>query len=56
VFVGISERGSKVLKQLDEPLQALQQKLLGHLNRKELSDLSRTLEKARQETREARTD
>jgi DNA-binding MarR family transcriptional regulator len=56
VYVGIVEKGLRVLKQLDGPLGALQRELIGHLNRKELKELSQLTCRARQESKEARTE
>jgi DNA-binding MarR family transcriptional regulator len=56
VYVLMTEKGQRVLKQLDGPLQALQRELIGHLNRKELKDLSHLTCRARQESKEARTE
>jgi hypothetical protein len=36
-----------LLKTIDQPLTDLHERLIGHLNRKELKELSRLLEKAR---------
>lgn len=56
VYVEITEKGQRVLKQLDGPLPALQRELIGHLNRKELKELSQLSCRARQESKEARTE
>ncbi|MEZ6046631.1 MAG: MarR family transcriptional regulator [Planctomycetaceae bacterium] len=48
VYVNITTQGEKILKQLDKPLENLHDQLLGHLSRKELQELSRLLEKARE--------
>jgi DNA-binding MarR family transcriptional regulator len=46
-YVALTERGQKTLAELDEPLQELHQKLIGHLPKAELKELIRLLEKAR---------
>ena len=48
VYVNITEKASKLLSQIDEPLEQLHQKLIGHLKKSELKQLSALLEKARQ--------
>lgn len=48
VYVNVTEKGLKLLSQLDEPLSELHQKLIGHLKKAELKQLSTLLEKARQ--------
>ena len=48
IFVEITTEGLAVLKRLDQPVLDLHQSLLGHLSEKELRDLIRLLEKARQ--------
>lgn len=47
VFVAITPKGLEALAALDEPVEALHRRLLGHLSRDELGELSRLLEKAR---------
>ena len=47
VFVAISPQGLEKINQMDAPLAALHKKMIGHLARPELSELSRLLEKAR---------
>ena len=48
VYVEITEKALRILKQTDEPLTALHKRLLGHMTRTELKMLSRLLEKARE--------
>lgn len=48
VFVTITPRGLDLLAKLDGPVGALHERLIGHLSRAELRELSRLLEKARQ--------
>ncbi|MEI8383052.1 MAG: MarR family transcriptional regulator [Planctomycetota bacterium] len=48
IYVGITEQATKVLSQLDEPLLDLHKKLMGHLSETELKELSRLLEKSRE--------
>lgn len=52
VFVEITPAALDLLAQLDAPLIQLNQRLIGHLSREELRDVSRLLEKARQTTSE----
>jgi DNA-binding MarR family transcriptional regulator len=52
VYVEITDKALGVLKQLDQPLENLHQSLIGRLSRRELSELSRLLEKARQSVAE----
>jgi DNA-binding MarR family transcriptional regulator len=47
IYVALTENGQKTLAILDEPLQELQQKLIGHLSKAELKELIHLLEKAR---------
>jgi DNA-binding MarR family transcriptional regulator len=47
VYVELTETGAAVLRQLDEPVLELHRRLIGHLGRAELKELSRLLEKAR---------
>lgn len=47
VYVDLTPKGRELVNQLDQPLSALNQKLLGHLSAAELKELSRLLEKAR---------
>jgi DNA-binding MarR family transcriptional regulator len=47
VYVDLTTKGKELVSKLDQPLQALNQKLLGHLSSAELKELSRLLEKAR---------
>jgi DNA-binding MarR family transcriptional regulator len=48
VFVAITPTGLKQLARLDEPVEALHKRLVGHLSRAEQKELVRLLEKARQ--------
>lgn len=48
IYVDLTEKGKKTLAELDEPLQELHQKLIGHLSKAELKELIRLLEKARE--------
>jgi len=48
VHINITIKAIAVLKQIDEPLLELHRSLIGHLSQKELKELSRLLEKARQ--------
>jgi DNA-binding MarR family transcriptional regulator len=47
IFVALTDSGAKVLAELDEPLLALHQKLMGHVSQGGLKDLVRLLEKVR---------
>lgn len=47
VYVQITTKAIRILKQIDDPLHALHQELLGDLSKKELSELIRLLDKAR---------
>jgi DNA-binding MarR family transcriptional regulator len=47
VYVKITDKALKLLRQIDKPLLELHRNLLGHLSRKELKELNRLLEKAR---------
>lgn len=47
VYVDLTTKGKDLVSKLDQPLQALNQKLLGHLSSAELKEISRLLEKAR---------
>jgi DNA-binding MarR family transcriptional regulator len=48
VYVALTDRATKTLAALDEPLAALHRRLLGHLSGDELKSLIRLLEKVRQ--------
>ncbi len=48
IHVEITKKGLDVLNQLDEPLMGLHKRLIGHLSRSELKELSRVLVKARE--------
>lgn len=48
VYVEVTDKALKILEQVDAPLAQLHHELIGHLTRKELKELSRLLEKARQ--------
>ncbi|HKI17807.1 MAG TPA: MarR family transcriptional regulator, partial [Isosphaeraceae bacterium] len=48
VFVAITPQGLELLGRLDEPLEDQHKRLIGHLSRAELTQLSRLLEKARE--------
>jgi DNA-binding MarR family transcriptional regulator len=48
IYVALTEKGQKTLAALDQPLQELHKKLLGHMSRDELKELIRLLEKARE--------
>src|SRR3984957_3732892 len=48
IYVALADHGTKTLAELDEPVLALHQKLLGHLPRADLKELVRLLEKVRE--------
>jgi DNA-binding MarR family transcriptional regulator len=48
VYVNLTPKAVKLLKQIDQPDIELHKQLMGHLTRKELKELSRLLVKARQ--------
>ncbi|MBB6430165.1 MarR family winged helix-turn-helix transcriptional regulator [Algisphaera agarilytica] len=48
VIVSITSEGLALLRKLDKPIRQLHEKQLGHLSCKELTELNRLLEKARQ--------
>lgn len=47
VYVAITKQGLDILAKLDAPVAELHEKLVGHLTKAELKELSRLLEKAR---------
>ena len=47
VFVELTAKAVKLLKQIDKPDGELHRQLIGHLTKQELKELSRLLEKAR---------
>ncbi|MCC9605718.1 MarR family transcriptional regulator [Blastopirellula sp. JC732] len=47
VYVEITEKGSKLLTEMDQPVNEMHIQLMGHLSQAELKELSRLLEKAR---------
>lgn len=55
-YVAIAPQATDLLRQIDAPLNALHQKVLGHMTADELSALSRLLEKARQPALDAAAD
>lgn len=48
VLVSITPRGKELLASLDGPIDELSSRQFGHMSRKELDDLNRLLEKARE--------
>ncbi|MEN6497598.1 MAG: MarR family transcriptional regulator [Thermoguttaceae bacterium] len=48
IYVALTDKGRSTLSALDEPLEELHQKLIGHLSKAELKELIRLLEKARE--------
>ncbi|MBA4016860.1 MAG: MarR family transcriptional regulator [Pirellula sp.] len=53
IYVELTEKGTALLKSLDEPVSQLHHRLVGHLTKAELKELSRLLEKARQRVNDA---
>jgi DNA-binding MarR family transcriptional regulator len=47
IYVALTDKGRSTLSALDEPLEELHEKLIGHLSKAELEELIRLLEKAR---------
>lgn len=47
VYIQITKKALTLLKRMDDPVQALHKRLLGHLTQAELKQLTRLLEKAR---------
>ena len=47
IYIAITEKGIELLSRLDEPVDHLHQKLIGHLSQEELLELSRLLVKCR---------
>ena len=47
VYVDLTKKARVLLEKLDEPVQQREKQLIGHLDRKELAELVRLLEKAR---------
>jgi DNA-binding MarR family transcriptional regulator len=47
VYIDITKKALHLLKKMDEPVMVLHKRLMGHLTRPELKELSRLLEKAR---------
>lgn len=48
VYIELTDQAKQLLKRLDDPVINLHERLIGHLSRRELTELSRLLEKARQ--------
>ena len=48
IYVALTEKARKTLAALDEPLEELHERLIGHLTQAELKELIRLLEKARE--------
>ncbi len=48
VYVELTEKARQLLKRMDDPVSDLHKRLIGHLTRAELKELSRLLEKARE--------
>jgi DNA-binding MarR family transcriptional regulator len=48
IYVALTDRATNTLAEIDEPVLALNRKLLGHLSQAELKELIRLLEKVRE--------
>src|SRR6266853_1575480 len=48
IYVALTDHGNRTLAELDEPIVAMNRKLLGHLSQAELKELIRLLEKVRE--------
>lgn len=48
VYAVVTDKGKAVLKALDQPMRDLNRKLLGHLNKGELQQISKLMVKARE--------
>jgi DNA-binding MarR family transcriptional regulator len=48
IWVALTEKARKTLAALDQPLEELHKRLVGHLSQTELKELIRLLEKARE--------
>lgn len=49
VYVQLTDKARALLEQIDQPLEDLHRELLGHFTKTELRDLTRLLEKAREQ-------
>lgn len=49
VYVQLTDKARALLEQIDQPLEDLHRELLGHFTKAELRDLTRLLEKAREQ-------
>lgn len=47
VYVALTDKASKLLAKLDQPVVDLHKRLMGHLSRTEMSELTRLLDKVR---------
>lgn len=48
IYIELTSKANKLLARMDQPVLELHQQLIGHMSRKELRELSRLLEKARE--------
>ncbi len=53
IYVELTDKAAALLRTLDEPVSKLHHKLVGHLTKAELKELSRLLEKARAHVNDA---
>lgn len=47
IYIALTEKAEKLLEEMDEPVMELHRTLLGHMTKKELTELTRLLEKCR---------
>lgn len=52
IYVELTKKAKELLSQMDEPVNDLHERLIGHLTSAELKELTRLLEKARESVRE----
>src|SRR5262245_18202128 len=48
IYVALTDKGTKSVAELDAPVVALHERLMGHLSKEELKELNRLLEKVRE--------
>lgn len=48
VYISITDKAIQLLKKMDNPVLEMHKKLVGHMTRKEIAELTRLLEKARE--------
>lgn len=52
IFIRLTEQGKALVEKIDEPVKSMHRRLLGHLNKSDLAQLSALLEKAREGSEE----